>query len=68
MQRWEYWSEARDVVENSSEEDDEWLAQLGNDGWELAAVVPLRDSDECLYHFKRPAQDDGAEPAAEAGK
>jgi hypothetical protein len=36
---------------------DQNLRALGQEGWELVAVVPNKDGPQSTYYFKRPAGD-----------
>jgi hypothetical protein len=42
----------------------EYLDELGQQGWELAGVSPLADTENSYFIFKRPATGDATTPAA----
>jgi hypothetical protein len=49
-QRWEYIT-----IEHRLDQYNSSLDTLGEDGWEMVAVVPdPHDSEDCFVYFKRP--------------
>ena len=66
MQKWEYlrltfqdgtlYNGRGDTLAKDQRDGDRMLAQIGDDGWELAGVAPGRDAQAYTLIFKRPKQ------------
>jgi hypothetical protein len=50
-QKWEYFI---DLIISHSHRHDQFLFEMGNEGWELVAVIEIDRGKFTKYYFKRP--------------
>jgi hypothetical protein len=53
MQKWEYHAESYQLGYKGGQELGGEMAHLGQQGWELVAVIPIGDK-HCMAFFKKP--------------